>query len=204
MTCLDDGRIDLGERKEGEWDASAAAPFLVRKGDFFVSRGNGSLDLVGRGGLVVDHPDPVAYPDTLIRVRVPGEYLEPALLALVWNSRAVRQQLEGQARTTAGIYKVNQGMLNDVRLPLPPLEEQTRIVTEVERQMSFVEACERAVEAGLERSAALRRSVLKAAFEGQLVPQDPTDEPASVLLERIRAQRAAAPKARARRAKANS
>jgi len=204
LTCLGDGRVDLGERKDGEWDAAAAAPFLVRKGDFFVSRGNGSLDLVGRGGLVVDDPDPVAYPDTLIRARVPKDFLEPALLALVWNSSAVRQQLEAQARTTAGIYKVNQGMLNDVRLPLPPREEQIRIVTEVERQMSFVEACERAVDAGLGRSSALRRSVLKAAFEGRLVPQDPTDEPASVLLERIRAERDAAATAKTRRVKAKS
>lgn len=204
LTCLKGGRIDLGERKDGEWNAAEAAPFHVRKGDFLVSRGNGSLDLVGRGGLVVDEPDPVAYPDTLIRVRVPEAYLEPSLLALVWNSAAVRQQLEGQARTTAGIYKVNQGMLNDVRLPLPPREEQMRIVTEVERLMSFIAACERAVEAGLQRSAALRRSVLKTAFEGRLVPQDPTDEPASVLLERIRTERAAAPKAKTRRAKVKS
>jgi type I restriction enzyme S subunit len=78
---------------------------------------------------------------------------------------------------------------------LPPPGEAIRIVAEVERQMSFLEACERAVEAGLERSAALRRSVLKAAFEGHLVPQDPSDEPASVLLERIRAERTASPKA---------
>ena len=95
-------------------------------------------------------------------------------------------------------------LIKEMVVALPPPEEAERIVVEVERQMSFVEACERAVEAGLERSAALRRSVLKAAFEGQLVPQDPTDEPASVLLERIRAERAAAPKAKARRAKANS
>ena len=91
-----------------------------------------------------------------------------------------------------------------LRVPLPPREEQDRIVAEVERQMSFLDACERAVDAGLERSAALRRSVLKAAFEGRLVPQDLTDEPASVLLERIRAERVAAPKAKTRRAKAKS
>lgn len=204
LTCLDGGRIDLSERKDGEWDAAAAAPFLVRKGDFLVSRGNGSLDLVGRGGRVVDEPDPVAYPDTLIRVRVPEDFLEPSLLALVWNSATVRQQLEAQARTTAGIYKVNQGMLNDVLLPLPPREEQARMVAEVERQISFVAACEQAVDAGLERAAALRRSVLKAAFEGRLVSQDPTDEPASVLLERIRSERAAAPKTKTRRAMVKS
>lgn len=194
LTCLRAGRIDLAERKEGEWERGDAAKYLVRRGDFLVSRGNGSLDLVGRGGLLEEEPDAVAYPDTLIRIRVPETVLDARLLALIWNSEVVRHQLETQARTTAGIYKVNQSMLSEVRLPLAPPEEQVRIVAEVERQMSFIEACERSVVAGLQQSAALRRSVLKAAFDGRLVPQDPTDEPASVLLERIRAERAATPK----------
>ncbi len=89
-------------------------------------------------------------------------------------------------------------MLRRFPVPVPPLEEQARIVAEVERQLSFVEACERAVDVGLARSAGLRRSVLKAAFEGRLVPQDPSDEPASVLLDRIRAERAAQPVAKRR------
>lgn len=95
-------------------------------------------------------------------------------------------------------------LIKDMVIALPPLEETERIVTEVERQMSFIEACEQTVDVGLDRSAALRRSVLKAAFEGRLVPQDPTDEPASVLLARIRNERAAARKTKTRRAKAKS
>jgi len=74
-------------------------------------------------------------------------------------------------------------------IPLPPLAEQRRIVAEVERRLSVVAALERDVEAALARAARLRQAVLKQAFEGRLVPQDPDDEPASVLLERIRAQR---------------
>jgi type I restriction enzyme S subunit len=88
---------------------------------------------------------------------------------------------------------LNAGLIKDMPIPLPPLEEQARIVTEVDRQLSDLDACERAVDAGLSQAAALRRSVLKAAFEGRLVPQDPADEPASVLLDRIRAERAASP-----------
>jgi len=84
---------------------------------------------------------------------------------------------------------VNGTKLSRFPLPLPPREEQLRIVAEVERQFSFIDACERAVDAGLVRAGALRRSILKAAFEGKLVAQDPADEPASVLLERIRAER---------------
>jgi type I restriction enzyme, S subunit len=106
--------------------------------------------------------------------------------------------LEGAARTTAGIYKVNQPMIESVMLPIPAWEEQARLASEIERQLSFVEACERAVDVGLARSAGLRRSVLKAAFEGRLVPQDPSDEPASLLLDRIRAERATQPVAKRR------
>jgi type I restriction enzyme, S subunit len=191
LTCLKNGRIDLAERKNGAWTEAEASGFLVKLGDFLVSRGNGTLSLVGRGGLVDQEPDPIAYPDTLIRVSVNPDVLIPALLAIWWNSGHVRRQLEGFARTTAGIYKVNQAMISQVVLAIPSLAEQSRLVGEIERQFSFIDAAERAVETGLVRSVALRRSILKAAFEGKLVPQDPTDEPASVLLERIRAERLA-------------
>lgn len=93
---------------------------------------------------------------------------------------------------------LNKRRIEAIQIPLPPIEEQGRIVAEVERQLSFVEACGRAVDAGLARSAALRRSVLKAAFEGRLIPQDPSDESASVLLERIRDRRLTAPSAKRR------
>jgi len=84
--------------------------------------------------------------------------------------------------------------LEDLRadcIPLPPLAEQHRIVAEVERRLSIVDEIEALVEANLKRAERLRQAILKRAFEGKLVPQDPSDEPASVLLERIRAERAA-------------
>lgn len=74
-------------------------------------------------------------------------------------------------------------------LPLPPLAEQHRIVAEVERHLSVIQAAENVVEANLKRAERLRQAILKRAFQGKLVPQDPTDEPASVLLERIRVER---------------
>ena len=73
--------------------------------------------------------------------------------------------------------------------PLPPLTEQEQIVAEVERRLSVISQLEAAVEANLKRAERLRQSILKEAFAGRLVPQDPNDEPASVLLERIRADR---------------
>jgi type I restriction enzyme S subunit len=72
-------------------------------------------------------------------------------------------------------------------LPLPPLAEQQRIVEEVAERLSLIDAAETTLDHGLLRAARLRQSILKQAFEGKLVPQDPADEPASVLLERLRA-----------------
>ena len=71
-------------------------------------------------------------------------------------------------------------------IPLPPITEQYRIVAEVERRLSVVAKVEAAVEAGLKRAARLRQTVFKRAFEGRLVAQDPEDEPAESLLERIK------------------
>ncbi len=87
---------------------------------------------------------------------------------------------------------LNKARVQDLLIPIPPLAEQCRIVAEVERRLSVVQQAEAAVEANLARAERLRQSILKQAFSGKLVPQDPNNEPASVLLERIRAEREAA------------
>ena len=83
----------------------------------------------------------------------------------------------------------NTNLLAGLDVPLPPLSEQARIVEEAEQQLSILVGIDATVGASLKRAERLRQSILKRAFEGKLVPQDPADEPASVLLERIRAER---------------
>ena len=126
LTSLRDGLIDLSESKIGAWSASEAEPFLIHKNDILVSRGNGSIHLVGLGAIVCDDPCPIAFPDTLIRVR-PSDGIDRRFFAALWNSRATRDQIERKAKTTAGIYKVNQDDVATCVLPLPPLAEQIRI-----------------------------------------------------------------------------
>jgi type I restriction enzyme S subunit len=100
--------------------------------------------------------------------------------------RTAKEDIERYAPATAQ-KNINLRILSDLAVPLPPLDEQQAVVDEVERRLSVADEMEKAVEQSLKRAERLRQSILKRAFEGKLVPQDPSDEPASVLLERIKA-----------------
>ncbi len=198
LTALKDGLIDVTEQKIGAWTRGDADRFLVKTDDFFISRGNGSLALVGRGGLVEAEGEEVAFPDTMIRARVDSSRIDRRFLRLVWNSSPTRRQIETTARTTAGIYKVNQQDLSCVVLPVPPIDVQREVVTQVEQQLSLADALRTAIDHAVVRSGHLRRSILRAAFSGHLVPREPTDESASDLLAHIAAQRSGASNSRRR------
>ncbi len=107
-------------------------------------------------------------------------------LETFFNASDLKFSITGSAQP-----KLTQASLNVLPVPLPPLAEQEQIVAEVERRLSVMSDLETTVEANRKRAERLRQSILERAFSGQLVPQDPNDEPASVLLERIRAQRVA-------------
>ncbi len=174
LTALRNGRIDLSERKGGAWTQDDAARFLIERDDFLISRGNGSLHLVGLGGLVVDDPDPVAYPDTMIRARPNVERLTAVYLAMVWNSPLVRRQIEAVARTTAGIYKVNQRDLGSIAFPVPSLADQAAVVRKVQESRDSLAAVASVRMKAITRSHSLRRSLLTAAFSGRLTGDQPT------------------------------
>lgn len=160
LTSIKSGRIDLDESKEGSWTEEEAKPYLVTKGDYLLSRGNGSRKLVGRGGLVGEISDPVAFPDTMVRVRVNSEVIAPKFLRHLWDSPLIRHQIESAARTTAGIYKVNQKILEAIAFPLPPLAEQLRIVEALEGHLSRLDAAEGGVGRAAQRARSLLRRLL--------------------------------------------
>lgn len=201
LTAMKDGWIDLNEYKNGDWSDEDAKQFAVTEGDILIVRGNGSLSLVGRAGLVGKVPAQVAYPDTMIRLRVVDAVVSPAWMGLVWRTRVVRSHIERRARTSAGIYKISQPDIVSAPIPVPPLAEQEFIQQWLEQQSPEIDALQSVLTSETQRSAAQRKNILKAAFSGQLVPQDPGDEPAAVLLERIRAERAhaSAPERKPRR-----
>ncbi|QBA13782.1 restriction endonuclease subunit S [Xanthomonas oryzae pv. oryzae] len=114
-----------------------------------------------------------------------------------------KESLEALAPATAQ-KNINLKVLNQVKLRIPPIKEQTEIVRHVEQLFAYADQLEAKVAAAQQRIDALTQSLLAKAFRGELVPQDPSDEPASVLLDRIRAQRAATPKPKRGRKAATS
>ncbi|MBI1808048.1 MAG: restriction endonuclease subunit S [Ignavibacteria bacterium] len=97
-----------------------------------------------------------------------------------WGAKVVH----GVGRPRLGLGKIRM-----IPIPVPSATEQNQIVSEIERCFSVADAIEKTVEQSLAQSERLRQSILKRAFEGKLVPQDPTDPPASELLEQIKRDR---------------
>ena len=191
LTAVKHGQIDLNQCKIGAWSVAEAKPFAVVQGDLLIVRGNGSLTLVGRAGMVPAVTEQVAYPDTMIRLRVVDSVVRPEWVGLLWDAAITRSHLEARARTSAGIYKISQPDIVSVVIPVPPLNEQDLMLSMFKQTSEEMQMVQAMVERGLKQSAAQRKNILQAAFSGQLVPQDPADEPASALLARIRAERAA-------------
>jgi len=108
------------------------------------------------------------------------------LKAFLLNSyEKMRKQASGGVQPN-----LNLQIIKSIALPLPPVTEQEAITQVLTQQFEYIQHQQAAVEVALKQSNAQRKNILKAAFSGQLVPQDPQDEPASALLARIRAERA--------------
>ncbi len=149
------------------------------------------LGMIGEGKTrgqvsILDIPACNSQNSAAIRVSEPGFPPEYVFYYLWSQYEATRQIGSGNNQPA-----LNKSRVQEIAFPLPPLAEQRRIIADVERRLSVVQQAEGAVEASLKRAERLRQSILKQAFIGKLVPQDPSDEPASALLERIRVEREA-------------
>ncbi|MDE0136434.1 MAG: restriction endonuclease subunit S [Acidimicrobiaceae bacterium] len=150
--------------KRSTFDKAHMDEKTVRRGDFLICRGNGNLRLVGRGS----HPDrdmtTVAFPDTMIAASCNPDLISRAYLARIWHHRSVRAQVEGLARTTNGTYKINQGTIRSLLVPLPDIHRQ-REFDESEQEVAALRG--RQISAA-QRSDDLFASLQQRAFRGEL------------------------------------
>ena len=159
-------------------------------GDILFTEG-GDRDKLGRGWVWKGEIDRCIHQNHVFRSRLLLSEMHPEFVSW-WGNSFGQIFFEQSGKQTTNLASINLSVLSSFPVPLPPLAEQHRIVAEVDRRLSVIQQAEAAVEANLARADRLRQSILKQAFSGRLVPQDPDDEPASVLLERIRAEREAA------------
>ena len=178
-------------------DENFAAAYTLLEDDLIFTRYNGARRFVGVCARFKGKEQRL-YPDKLIRTRPDLPSINPSFLEISQNSGLSRTWMETKIRTTAGQSGISGGDVKAMPAPLCSLAEQQEIVRLLDAQFEIIEQNEREIDDALRRSETLRQSILKKAFTGNLVPQDPTDEPASQLLARIQAQRdAAIPKKRA-------
>jgi len=144
---------------------------LVRTGDLLIVEGNGSKDQIGRLAIWDGTIDPCVHQNHIIKVR-PVEARMPKWILHWLQSPNGRHFVELVASSTSGLYTLSVNKVGDLPIALPPLAEQTRIVAEVERRLSVVEALEAVVSANLQRATRLRQSILQKAFTGELLQED--------------------------------
>lgn len=182
-----DGRLLLTDMKYLPDEHPEFPELFLRSGDLLFNRTN-SVDLVGKTAVYEGEPAPCSFASYLIRVRLVKAVL-PKVLAVALNGGFGRVWIRRVFNQTVGQANVNGTKLSLFAFPLPPLAEQEAIIAAVDAQVTNIDHLEADIDAKLLSAKALRQSILRHAFTGKLVPQDPSDEPASELLKRIAAER---------------
>lgn len=183
------GFLDLSEVKTILATERDIAELTLQAGDVLFNEG-GDRDKLGRGWVWRDEVANCIHQNHVFRMRPYLPEVLPELISHHGNTFG-KTWFQNAGKQTTNLASINMTMLRMFPVPLGPAEEQRELLNQLDLQIENLNRQEQAVELGLKQSTAQRKNILRAAFSGQLVPQDPNDEAASVLLERIRAERAA-------------
>jgi len=185
------GVYDEAESKTITDAARVDLRYLIREGDFLFSRAN-TIELVGASVIVGRTAKKLLLSDKILRLTFSEDI--KVWVDLVLKSWLGRAQIEALSTgNQESMRNIGQERIRMIQVPVPPVGERKAIEDMVARQLHAVADARQQGHQQARVSAALRQSILKAAFSGQLVPQDPRDEPASALLARLAAQPADAP-----------
>ena len=190
LTATTRGFLDLSERATKRLSdvIPEDSQYWLHDGDILVQRAN-SLEYVGATAIFRGPPKTYIYPDLMMRLRVKGDVLRRYLWRFL-NSPDARSYFKNNATGTAGnMPKINGRTLKALPVPMPSELEMSEVVRRIDTKLAYVESATSEYTKAESFLSRLDQANLAKAFRGELVPQDPNDEPASVLLERIRAER---------------
>ena len=165
--------------------------YILQYGDILFVRSSVKREGVGWASLFKKMNEPATFCGFIIRARLFDVEFSSEYLTYFLRSDTARKDIVGSSSQVT-ITNINQNALGRITIPLCSAIEQNQIVSEIDHHFSIADQIEQTIEQGLKQSNRLRQSILKKAFEGKLVPQDPEDEPAEKLLERIKAEKAKA------------
>jgi type I restriction enzyme S subunit len=167
---------------------------LLKPGDILFNEG-GDLDKLGRGWIWEGQIARCSFQNHVFRARLFDLNCHPKYISWWGNTQGLEYFVQNGKQTT-NLASINKTMLKNLPISLPPLAEQTEIVRRVETLFAFADRLEARLKTAQTAADRLTPALLAKAFRGELVPQDPNDEPAAELLKRLAASRDAAPKAK--------
>ncbi len=192
-------RFDGTQNKRLPAGLAPRTEYEVAAGDLLITRA-GPRSRAGVCCLVRESRSQLMICDKVYRFRVANALMLPEFLELALNAPETVSKIDSikTGMSDSGV-NLTQKTFQALEVPVPAVGEQAMIVAEVERELSKLEVLDQLLVRIARRSDRLRSAVLAKAFSGKLVPQDPADEPAPTLLERIAAARASQPKVARRR-----
>lgn len=183
-------KIHISENK-----AEQLSDYELKGGDVIISRSG----TVGEVCVIPKMLGNARFSTNIIRVRLNRDVIRPEYFCLLFNADPfVLQQIKKLCVGSTRDF-LNTKILKSIQFILPPIIEQDRVLELLEDEDVRMNCLENDLNLKLKQSEAQRKNILKSAFSGQLVPQDPNDEPASVLLEKIKREREALSKLPKRR-----
>jgi len=189
LTAVTSGTFTVANTKLTAADPARVKDLWVAPGDILIERSN-TPELVGTTRLYNGPADLAVFPDLVIRARF-SNLVRPEYAELIFRAPSSRDYFRRSAQGISGTMpKIDQGIVEQLEISIPPVEIQQQIVEHARIQLDSLVRLRRDLTLANKKVEQLRRSVLAAAVSGKLVQQDPVDEPASALLERMGAERA--------------
>ncbi len=161
-------RLDLNEIKELEVSPNELERYRLMPGDVLVVEGNGSIDNIGRAALWQGEIENCVHQNHIIRLRPDARQVIGGYLSMFLNSPVGKKQAASLSVTTSGLYVLSSGKIKQIKLPMPPLNEQERIVSQFEQVQMRIYGMLAVQDQSLKELAALLPSIMDRAFRGEL------------------------------------